>query len=509
MSRSFALASLFALVASVAACGKGSSKTVPSASASASESPAPAAVAPASPESGGLAVVPSGGGITVKVKSAQIFHPYASGRALPGAKDDGTFDGSGGGGYDTNGRFGVGLVVEAENGGVETLSEPSVAGAFVFRGPHGEIACELETVKTGYDGPRFLTYVASTDGTAGKWKSDVDSEIEAPWRPGERIRMIARNDKCESITMLDLAPSEIAAQVKVVAHRRFLKSAIQELDHSKYELTIEGATLRIVDRATHRVAVVGVGAIIDSESLGHEGAQLSRVKLYRALRAGDPDLVTSAQLDLPIDPHAIVLQKLTLADGSFGYGAGNLVFHAKDGASAVDDLAKLGLSLDTVARADLPSAPPAVDVSAEELTAHVTTMKLAVPAEDATIEKGKRRLTVTWSYAIAGSKVAERLGEKAEGAGGERALKAERIRVAKLLGCDAIQLVTTKTTRGAANKGDAAKTCSALDTVDSIEVVLKYDLERYEIPVALAYSVGKTKTYTPIASAALAKLDPR
>ena len=498
---------VFAFAVAAAGCGKGTTSTVPSASASASASAAPVAAAPAKPESGGLSVESSGGGIAVKVKSVQLFHPYASGRALPAAKDDGTFDGSGGGG--TNDRFGVGVVVEAENGGAETLSDPSVTGAFVFRGPHGEIACELETVKTGYDGPRFLAYVAATDGAAGKWKNDVDSEIEAPWRPGERIRMIARNDKCESITLLDLAPAEIALSFKVIAHRRFLKSAIMELDHSKYELTIEGATLRIVDRATHRVAVVGVGAIIDSESLGREGAQLSRVKLYRALRAGDPDLVTSAPVEIPIDAHALTLQKLTLVDGSVGFGAGNIVFYAKDGAPAVGDLAKLGLSLDSVARADLPSASPPVDATAEELTARVTTMKLAVPAEDASIERGKHRLTVTWSFAIAGSKVAARLGEKAEGAGGERALKAERIRVAKLLGCDAIQLVTTKTTRGAANKGDAAKTCSALDTVDSIEVVLKYDLERYEIPVALAYSVGKTKTWTAIASVPLAKLDPR
>ena len=35
------------------------------------------------------------------------------------------------------------------------------------------------------------------------------------------------------------------------------------------------------------------------------------------------------------------------------------------------------------------------------------------------------------------------------------------------------------------------------------------DLERYEIPVALAYSVGGKKTFSPIAHAALLKFDPR
>ncbi len=51
--------------------------------------------------------------------------------------------------------------------------------------------------------------------------------------------------------------------------------------------------------------------------------------------------------------------------------------------------------------------------------------------------------------------------------------------------------------------------CNELSNNDNVDVTARYVLGRYEVPVALSYRVGTKPTFSPIASAALTKLDPR
>jgi hypothetical protein len=301
----------------------------------------------------------------------------------------------------------------------------------------------------------------------------------------------------------------VTGSITVTARKRFASSALVELDDQTHDMSIDGHTLRITDKKTGKVEVVGVGAARDMDRRVDDGTKLRRVRLYKPLRVGEADTLASAPLEFEVNARAVALQGIKLPSGEAGFVSGNIVIHAKEGAPVVDDLAKLGFSLDSFPRADLPEQSPKVEVSAEELTASVKSIGLVHHADDASVDKGKRRLTVKWAMAVAGSKIESRLGEKAQGAAGERALKSERARVVKLLSCDEIKLVTNKTTRSPANKSEANKSCSALESLDGTEVTVHYDLDRYEVPVALAYAVGKTKTFSPIASATLTKFDAR
>jgi hypothetical protein len=45
--------------------------------------------------------------------------------------------------------------------------------------------------------------------------------------------------------------------------------------------------------------------------------------------------------------------------------------------------------------------------------------------------------------------------------------------------------------------------------VNDVDVTLNYTIDRYELPIAMTFSIGKAPTWAPIASARLIKLDPR
>ena len=319
--------------------------------------------------------------------------------------------------------------------------------------------------------------------------------------------MFARNDRCESLVLNDLGATKIAGTLKVHAHRRFAKTAVAEYDDTTHEITLDAGTVRLVDRKTKKTIVVGAGAVVDAESSG--GTNLKRVRLVRAVHVGDTDLVEAPPFTFEVHPRSLTLQQVKLASGELGFASGNMVIHAKEGAPAFDDLAKLGLSLDTVNRSDVPERSPEVKVKQDELSAEVTSIALASHADDPSIDRGRRRLTVKWKIAVDSTAMEARLGDKATGKDAERTVKAERAKVMKGLACDGIQLVTNKTTRSAWNKGDAGKACALLDAVEGTDFVLSYDIDRYEIPVALSYAVGKTKTFSPIASEALMAFDAR
>ncbi|MEO7327735.1 MAG: hypothetical protein ABI193_04090, partial [Minicystis sp.] len=167
------------------------------------------------------------------------------------------------------------------------------------------------------------------------------------------------------------------------------------------------------------------------------------------------------------------------------------------------------------------------------------------------LPKGQRRLTVTWKINLNGDAIEGRLkasvdtataaydaaekeavqadltGDapakaaakgalakaKADKAGAESrfktSLNSERGKLAKLLNCGDIKLATNRGIRVPSNAKLASDACRGLDKANDVDVTLTYTLDRYEIPVALTYSLGKTMTFSPVASGKLSKFDIR
>ncbi len=199
----------------------------------------------------------------------------------------------------------------------------------------------------------------------------------------------------------------------------------------------------------------------------------------------------------------------------------------------------------------MPAEPPVVSFEADELSGKVSDLKMVHYVDDPTMNKGQRRLSATWKLSLKGEGIegrlktavdtataaldaAERVELQADIGSDEPArakakadlakakadktaaetrfktsLSSERGRLAKLLTCGDIRLVTSKGVRTATNGKAATDLCKVLEKVNDVEVTLTYPLDRYELPIALSYSLGKSAGFSPIASARLSKLDPR
>ena len=79
--------------------------------------------------------------------------------------------------------------------------------------------------------------------------------------------------------------------------------------------------------------------------------------------------------------------------------------------------------------------------------------------------------------------------------------------MARLLSCDRLSLVTNTRSRTARNSRDARDACATLRDTGSASVVWEFEIDRYEIPVALSFRLGRDDQFVPIASQPLATFD--
>ena len=89
----------------------------------------------------------------------------------------------------------------------------------------------------------------------------------------------------------------------------------------------------------------------------------------------------------------------------------------------------------------------------------------------------------------------------------ERGLSSERSDMARLLSCDRLKLTTNRRDVTARNSRDARDACAALRDNGSATVVWEFQIDRYEVPVALTFSLGRDAQFVPIASQALSVFD--
>jgi hypothetical protein len=560
------IAAAIALFAS--ACGKPGAPEGGPADAAAPEDTAASASASAAPRDGAKApAAPGSPRIQVAIKDLQIFHPYAADRAMPSVKEDGTFSTR-----DAKLRYGVGLIVEATNQTGELLRDAWFEGSIRFTGSGGqEIVCELGAdVVAELSGARFLSYAPKPPGKVEvvteetafgpktDWKDESESALESPWRPSERVRMMSRRNECEALTAGDLGATAIKGRVVVKARKIFVDVIGYDFDEKAFELALDNEFVRIRDRRSQRVVVVPVKEVAEMKIAQGSSASsaltpLSHVRLGRVVRTSDADLVESEPVEFDIRPRALTLQLVKLPSGQTEHASGNIVIHQKEGKVVYEEMARLKMSLIGAEFTDIPAATPEITFEADELSGKATNITLKPSADDPALTKGQRALSVTWKISLKTDQIDGRLRSafdaasaafeaaeraafmldmnssadkaevakaKADAASAKSArdtaerkyksgLSSERTRLTKLFVCGDARLATNKGVRSPSNAKAASDTCKELEKSGDVEVTLAYTLERYEIPVALVYSLGKTQAFRPIASEALLKLDPR
>lgn len=568
VSRALALSAL-----SLVGCGKSApggdaaSSASPSTSAAApSVSGSPAASGAAAAKAPGAASPAAGAkGITVAIKDLQLFHPYSSKRTLQPIREDNNFSTR-----DSSSYFGIGALIEATNDTGEVLRDVSFEGTLRFISGSTELTCKFDADNLAdFSYTPFLSYAPKPPGKeivdpflgpSSNWKGEGDSTFEASWRPSERVRMAGRTN-CETLVLGDLAPSEIKGSVVVKAWRRFTDWHRGRVDDRNYDISLLGDTIRVRDRSSGRISLINVAfayEVVAAADMPPDGRPIPLSKVtYNSekafVAASEADRVESTPVEFTLNPRTLSLQLVKLPAGDFVHASGNVVVYTKDGKITYDDLGKLKVSMLDVERKDVPSATPDVAFTADELSGRVTGIALVPYTEDTAVPKGERRLRVTWKLGIKGGDIEGRLKaavdaatsaleaaeKRAEAvsidtsadAAAEAAAKAdvakakadktaaeskfktslsgERGRLAKLLACGDVRLVTNKTVRSPTNGKAASDACKGLEKSDDVEVTMIYALDRYELPVALSYATGKTSNFSAIASEPLLKLDPR
>jgi hypothetical protein len=527
------------------------------ASAAPGEGSAPSAETAAKPAEGASAK-----GIQVAIKDFQLFHPYSTERAMPNVRDNGTWNTR-----EASSSYGLGIIVEATNDTGEVLSGVWFEGTLRFINGEREVECRFSPDSIGdYYNTTFTLHHnnvpadAKTDPFTGEkptaWRNESGSTTENVWRPGERIRLVSRKNECDSIVLTDMPPSQVRGRLVVKAGKRFAKSFASEFHDDQFDLALVGDSVRIRDKASKHVVVLPVkDNVIEMLAAGEAPKDapvvpLAHLELRAPVRYSREHVMESAPFEFQLPPQVTTLQMVKLPSGDMVHASANVLVFPKDNKVVYQDMAKLKLSLLDVTREDVPAATPEVSFTQNELSGKVKSAALVDFVDDTALSKGQRKLGVTWTLHLQGNDIDARLrapydvatseleqataelekvsaddaavlaGAKAAEAKAKAAktaaetkyrsgLKTEREKLAKAFPCADVKLATNRGTRGPSNGKTVADACKALIAGDDVEVTITYTLDRYELPVALVYSVGGAFTWSPIASAPLLRLDPR
>ena len=557
-------------------CGNkgGTEGTAPAGSGSAAASGAPAgSAAPATGATVAQPVQVLPKGIGVEIKDLQFFHPYSTERSMPNVRDNGAFSTR-----DATSAYGLGVIVEVTNGTGEVLTSPWFEGSLQFINGDHVVECKFNPDNLGdyYSTVYSLSFNevaadAKTDPFTGEkptaWRNENSSTNESVWRPGERVRLMARRNECESAVLADMPPAQIHGKITVRANKPFVKSYASEFDQGAFDLALLGESVRIRDKASGYTVSVPVREYVDSgrstrsnivemiasgEASKDSGVvPLSHLELRYPVRYTKVDVVESAPTEFDLPATAMTMQMVKLASGDLVHASGNVLVYPKDNKVVFQDMAKAKLSLLGITREEVPAAMPEVSFTKNELSGNVKSATISDYVGETSLTKGQRKLTVVWNLRLQGEGIDRRLRVPFDIASGEldkavadlgkvdsgdaaavadaksteakarsaknaaetkykTGLKSEREKVAKAFPCGDVKVATNKTTKAPSNGKAVAESCKALVSgSDDLEVTMTYTLERYELPVALVYSLGGDFSWSPVASAPLLKLESR
>lgn len=427
-------------------------------------------------------------GVEVQVRSVQLYHPESRGTPMPPLVADTTNERD----WVRDEGFQIAMQVEVTNATDRLLFMPLFDSDIRIQGARGGRTCVPYRDRDGH-----ITFGRRvSDGPGNVWREDSGEEYF--WRPGERVRFTMRA-RCGSISLLEVQPQTISGNFYVVAN-------------AAYEM---GPGVRVA------VPVTLPGA-------------------------------------------AMTMQTIQLPDGTTGYASGNWVTYRNDrGVPGRDHLASWGISAHTAQRSDLPAQTPPVNVTHNEWSLVSSELSMTHYTQAQIENKGERLVRLATTITINTAAIEARLQagvssaqsallaatsalEAARGtlstaqSGGdeaaisaaedavsdaertvsgaergvsdaqrafERGLSSERSDLARLLSCDRLQLATNRRNITARNSRDARDACAALRDAGSATVVWEFQIDRYEIPVALSFSLGRDPQFVPIASQALTVFD--
>jgi len=491
---------------------------------------------------------------------------------MPSVRDNGTFSTR-----DSNSYYGLGVIVEATNETSEILTGAYFEGSLRFVNGDREIDCKFGPDNLGdyYSTYFSLSYNdvpadAKTDPVTGEkppaWRNESGSTNEAVWRPGERIRLMARRD-CSSVVIADVQPTAVKGKLVIKANKDFVKSYSSEFDAGSFDLALAGEYVRIRDKASGYLTIVPVREEVEGQraprlnvlnmvTQGDANAPvvpLSHLELRYPVRYTRVDFMESAPFEFDLPPSVMTLQMVKLPAGDLVHASGNVLVYpnTKEGKVVYQDMAKAKLNLLEATREDVPATMPSVSFSKNELSGSIKTAVITDYVGDLTLNKGQKKLSVTWALNLRGDDIDRRLrvpfdiakseyerakssadgvdqNDKAAVADAKSSLskaetalsaaetkyksasKGEREKLAKAFVCGEIKVATNRGTKGPSNAKAASEACKALvNGANDAEVTITYTLDRYELPVALVYSLGSDFTWSAIASAPLLKLEPR
>ena len=441
--------------------------------------PPPAAVPGADPAAANEPP-PEATGVEVQIRSVQLYHPESRGTPMPPLVADTTNERD----WVRDEGYQVAMQVEVTNVTDRLLFMPIFDSDIRIQGARGGRDCLPYRNSDNH----IIVGRRVSDGPGNVWREDTGEEYF--WRPGERVRFTMRA-RCGSISLLEVQPQAISGNFYVVAT-------------AAYEM---GAGVRVP------VPVSLPGA-------------------------------------------AMVMQQVQLPDGTTGYASGNWVTYSDGGAAKRDHLASWGISAHTAQRTDLPAQTPTVNVTRNEWSMVSTELSMTHYTQAQIETKGERLVRLATTITINTAAIEARLQsavstaqaallsatsalEAARGtlataqSGGdeaaisaaedavgdaegdvsdaqrsfERGLSSERSDLARLLACDRLQLVTNRRNITARNSRPARDACSTLGTTGTATVVWEFQIDRYEVPIALGFSLGRDPQFVPIASQALSVFD--
>lgn len=385
--------------------------------------------------------------MTLEFLERQLYHAASRNRVIRDIRDtDEThrFTGT---------DFRVGLILSARNDSDHLLDTPRVISDVVVRGAHGNVKCRTEVNRYGQP---VVGVVSPNVDPRTAWGDESRSFLEGPWRPGETIR-IAVGLECGPVHLHDIGIQELSGSVRVVARALFVRSE-------------EPCPL-----PNHYVC--------DNDVVG-----------------------TSAALELPA--RAIVLQQVQLPTGQSGYSAGDLFIRSDAGRVLHENLGTYGASAFTVTGTDLPAQPQYGRETVEEWSMTLTGATVQHWSEVPGTPKGRRIVTVTANLALDAGAIERRLAAASDPETAAGQVAGERSRLAGLLACDSVELITQSRRIRATNGRDTKTVCTSLATQNSAQVTWTFSAERYEIPLGITYSVSRTPHTSFFANATLSTFDP-
>jgi len=393
------------------------------------------------------------GSIEITVRDFQFFHPFSRSRPLMNATGAAKPDT-----VRSRDTFGIGLVIDAMNASPHLLQKPDLIGHFLMIGEHGSVSCEITPKRYGRG--RGPNHISLDPSSKGQWLDESKQHYEKAWRPGESVRFWARND-CGSFYLLDTTLQEIRLEYQVTAEAMF---------HPR------------------------------------------RAEATFPLPDPDAPIVRSDKQIVILPADAAILQRGEV-NGTMAHVAGDVVISWNGEKIERIDLGSLGIRADALTRTSVPDQLTPIEQQEGEITLSISSAQHTHWSDMPAIGKGRRQLMVRGKLSLDTPGLKARLGEVGQEPAAQTALSkavaVERNRLAQLVPCQRIILITTARSVAPRNGGAAGTKCAALATVDEADFVLRYNLNRYEVPVGLQVRVGKEQRFLPIDHKPLLRFDPR